>query len=184
MELGRIKHSHQRRKMADLRRRLPGNEDAHSTTTQTRDASVFKAPNVPRFIDDDISAIGRWYIADSTSICSSDPRGDAHHLWGFALRELAKSDATLFECVALLILQKKRTISATFDKVVYLDHKQRVYQSISKALMIADSNVSAATALTMTLLSFVEVQEGNFRNAIAHINAFAAMDFIRHLNEV
>jgi hypothetical protein len=100
------------------------------------------------------------------------------------LWELAKSDAVLFECVALLTLQKKQTIGAIFDKVVYLDHKQRVYQSISKALIAGDSNVSASTALTMTLLSFVEVQEGNFRNAIAHINAVIAMDSIRHINEV
>jgi hypothetical protein len=97
---------------------------------------------------------------------------------------MVKSDATLFECVALLTLQKKRTINATFDKVVYLGHKQRVYQSISKTLIDDSSNVSAATALTMTLLSFVEVQEGNFRNALAHINAVAAMDFVRRLDEV
>jgi hypothetical protein len=170
--------------MAKMCQRLPGNEDAHSATAQTRDASVSRAPNVARLIDDDISAIGIWYIADSTSICPSDSRGDAHHRWGLALWELAKSDAVLFECVALLTLQKKQTIGAIFDKVVYLDHKQRVYQSISKALIAGDSNVSASTALTMTLLSFVEVQEGNFRNAIAHINAVVAMDSIRHLNEV
>jgi hypothetical protein len=162
----------------------PWSKDVSSTTIQTRDPGMILAPNVPRLIDDDISAIGKWYIAGSTKLGPLDPRGDAHRLWGLALWEMAKSDATLFECVALLTLQKKRSIGATFDKVVYLGHKQRVYQSISKTLIDGGSNFSAATALTMTLLSFVEVQEGNFRNALAHINAVAAMDFVRRLDEV
>jgi hypothetical protein len=39
---------------------------------------------------------------------------------------------------------------------VYLDHKQKVYQGLSKTLMADRTNVSGATALTMTLLSFVD----------------------------
>lgn len=36
----------------------------------------------------------------------------------------------------------------------------------------------------MTLLSFVEVLEGRYSNAQFHVNAVAAMDFVRHLDAV
>lgn len=185
MEYGRIEHLHQEPRAASLcMSEQSGNEASHYATSETRYGDVVKTPNVPRLMDDSISAIGTWYLADSANIHSLDSRGDAHTLWGLALWNLAMTDATLFECVALLTLQKKRTIATTYDKVVYLDHKQKVYQGLSKALSADRNSVSGGTALTMTLLSFVEVQEGNFDNARSHIHAVAAMDFVRSLNEV
>jgi hypothetical protein len=186
MECGRIEHLYQKPEAAGKGVPVPEEErDGHQLeTSRPRRENGVKTPNVPRLMDDSISAIGTWYLAESANIHPSDSRGDAHHLWGLALWDLAITDATLFECVALLTLQKKRAIATTYDKVVYLDHKQKVYQGISKALSADRNSVSGGTALTMTLLSFVEVQEGNFDNARSHIHAVAAMDFIRHLDEV
>ncbi|KAM0705882.1 hypothetical protein Q7P35_007242 [Cladosporium inversicolor] len=186
MEFARTEHLHQKHRTAG--ESVPVQEEnargRHYATLEFTRGDVLKTPNVPQLIDDNISAIGRLYLAESASVHHLDSRGDAHHLWGLALWDLAMADATLFECVALLTLQKKRSIATAYNKVVYLDHKQKVYQGLSEALMADRANVSGATALTMTLLSFVEVLEGNFDTARSHIDAVAAMNFIPNLNEV
>ena len=185
MQCGIIEHLAQEHRSTGICiRAQDGDDEGHNDNLEPRPGDMVKTPNVSRLLDDDISTIGTWYLAESASIHLFDSRSDAHHLWGLALWDLAMADATLFECVALLTLQKKRAIATVYDKVVYLNHKQRVYQALSKKLMVDRVNVSAATALTMTLLAFVEVLEGNFDNARAHIRAVAAMDFVRHLNDV
>lgn len=156
----------------------------HEESRTTRDANTVVTPYIPRLIDDDISSTGRWYLADTANIHPLDPRADALRLWGLALWDHAKADATLFECVALLTLQKKRTIATTFDRIRFLDHKQRVYESLSRTVESSEINNPGTTALVMTLLSFVEVLEGKFGNAQCHVKAVAAMDFIRNLDEV
>jgi len=142
-----------------------------------------QALHLPVPINDDFSIIGNWYLADSTSIQASDPRGDVHRLWGLALWEMARSDATLFRCVALLTLHKKRFVASKFDKVLYLDHKQHVYSSLCKAVTSSGGNVAGNTALAIALLAFAEVQEGNFEDAQRHISAVAAMDCVTQLDE-
>lgn len=126
MDLKQIGHPDQRHGLAKMYLPSTWSEaDADCTTMRIQNIWTDLAPKVPRLVDDDISAIGAWYLADTTSIQSQDTRRDAHRLWGLDFWEMAKADATLFDCVALLTLQKKRTIAATFDKVVYLDHKQK-----------------------------------------------------------
>ena len=161
-----------------------GVEESHCTAIESKKGDEVMTWKIPPLMEDDISAIGAWYLAESVSVHPLDSRRDAHHLWGLALWDLAIADATLFGCVALLTLQKKRTIATAYNRVVYLDYKQKVYQGLSKALKTNGSKIHGGTALTMTLLSFVEVLEGNFGNARSHIHAVAAMDFVRHLNEV
>jgi len=185
MEHGQTEHLHQKHRAAGKGIPVQDEDDeCYDTALTFRNGCVAKTPNVPRLMDDNISAIGTWYLAESASVHPLDPHEDAHRLWGLALWELAIADATLFDCVALLTLQKKRSIATAYNKVMYLDHKQKVYQGLSKALVANRASVSGTTALTMTLLSFVEVVEGHFDTARSHINAVAAMDFIRNLNEV
>jgi hypothetical protein len=140
--------------------------------------------NVPFPINDDFSIIGNWYLADSTNVQASDPRAEVHRLWGLALWDMAKSDATLFGCVALLTLHKRQSIASRFDKVLYLDHKQQVYESLCKPVASSGGNVAGNTALAIALLAFAEVREGNFEVGRKHINAVAAMDCIYQLDEV
>ena len=185
MEYPRIEHLHQKHRAAGSGSPVQRKHgEGYHETLESQPGDVAMIPNVPRLMDDSISAIGTWYLAESASVHPQDQHVDAHHLWGLALWELAIADATLFDCVALLTLQKKRSIATTYNKIVYLDHKQNVYQGLSRALMANRANASGTTALTMTLLSFVEVLEGNFDTARSHINAVAAMDFVRNLNEV
>jgi hypothetical protein len=135
-------------------------------------------------INDDFSIIGNWYLADSTNVQASDPRAEVHRLWGLALWDMAKSDTTLFGCVALLTLHKRWSIASIFDKVLYLDHKQQVYESLCRSVASSGGNVAGNTALAIALLAFAEVREGNFEVARKHINAVAAMDCIYQLDEV
>lgn len=143
-----------------------------------------QASNVPISIDDNLSTIGNWYLAEFVNIQTSDPRAEVHRLWGLALWDTAKSDATLFGCVALLTPHKKRSIASRFDKVLYLDHKQRVYESLCQTVASSGGNVAGITALAIALLAFAEVQEGNFQDARRHINAVAVMDCVCRLDEV
>lgn len=199
-------HTTQRRL---IRRAVPGSRRTHhlreSTTSvsQTRpsisiprksgrirsrasnnEAIDEQVSHLPVPIDDDFSIIGNWYLAGSTNIQASDPRGEVHRLWGLALWEMARSDATLFRCVALLTLHKKRFIGSRFDKVLYLDHKQHVYESLCQTVVSSRGNVAGNTALAIALLAFAEVQEGNFEDARRHINAVAMMDCVCQLDEV
>lgn len=134
--------------------------------------------------NDDFSIIGNWYLADSTNVQASDPRAEVHRLWGLALWDMAKSDMTLFGCVALLTLHKRQSIASRFDKVLYLDHKQQVYESLCKSVASSGGNVAGNIALAIALLAFAEVREGNFEVARKHINAIATMDCIYQLDEV
>jgi hypothetical protein len=140
-------------------------------------------PNVPFPINDGFSIIGNWYLADSTSVQAPDPRAEVHRLWGLALWGMARSDATLFGCVALLSLHKRWSIASRFDKVLYLDHKQQVYESLCKSVALSGGNVAGNTALAIALLAFAEVREGNFEVARKHISAVTGLrqHFVRSL---
>jgi hypothetical protein len=81
-------------------------------------------------------------------------------------------------------LHKKRVIASTLDTVPYLEYKQDVYRSLCDTIRSNGSNVSAMTALSVTLLSFVEVLEGNFDHASSHVEAVAAMRCLERLGEV
>jgi hypothetical protein len=142
-----------------------------------------QALHVPVPIEDNFSIIGNWYLADSTNLQAADPRVEVHRLWGLALWDMAKSDATLFGCIALLTLHKRRSIASRFDKVLYLDHKQQVYESLCKSVASSAVNVAGNTVLAIALLSFAEVQEGNFADARRHINAVAVMNCVCQLDE-
>jgi hypothetical protein len=143
-----------------------------------------QALHVPVPIEDNFSIIGNWYLAESTNVQASDPRAEVHRLWGLALWEMAKSDATLFGCVVLLTLHKRWSIASRFDKILYLDHKQRVYENICHSLASSGGIVAGNMALAIALLAFAEVREGNFANGQRHINAIAAMDCVCQLDEV
>jgi hypothetical protein len=140
-------------------------------------------PDVPFPIDDDFSTIGNWYLAESTNVQASDPRAEVHRLWGLALWDMAKSDATLFGCVVLLTLHKRWSIASRFDKVLYLDRKQHVYENLCKSVASSGGNVAGNMALAIALLAFAEVREGNFADGQRHINAIAAMDCVCQLDE-
>jgi hypothetical protein len=150
----------------------------------THAASNEQIPDVPFPINDDFSVIGNWYLADSTNVQASDPRAEVHRLWGLALWDMAKSDATLFGCVAMLTLHKRQSIASRFDKVLYLDHKQHVYESLCKSVASSGGNVAGNMALAIALLAFAEVREGNFADGRRHIHAIAAMDCVCQLDEV
>jgi hypothetical protein len=150
----------------------------------THAASNEQIPDVPFPINDDFSVIGNWYLADSTDIPASDPRAEVHRLWGLALWDMAKSDATLFGCVAMLTLHKRQSIASRFDKVLYLDHKQHVYENLCKSVASSGGNIASNMALAIALLAFAEVREGNFADGRRHIRAIAAMDCVCQLDEV
>jgi hypothetical protein len=141
-------------------------------------------PHVPFPINDNFSMIGSWYLADSTNVHASDPRAEVHRIWGLALWEMARSDATLFGCVAMLTLHKRQSIASRFDKVLYLDHKQHVYESLCQSVASSGGNVAGNTALAIALLAFAEVREGNFEDARRHINAVAVLDCVCQLDDV
>jgi len=109
MQCGRIEHLAQEHRATGICFPVQdGDIEDYNENLESRSGGVVKTPNIARLLDDDISTIGTWYLAGSASIHLFDSRGDAHHLWGLALWDLAIADATLFECVALLTLQKKR----------------------------------------------------------------------------
>ena len=142
-----------------------------------------QTPTVFFPIEDDFSVIGNWYLADSTKVQASDPRAEVHRLWGLALWDMARSDATVFSCVAMLTLHKRRSIASRFDKVTYLDHKQRVYENLCRAVASSGGTVAGTTALSIALLAFAEMREGNSEEARRHINAVAVLDCVCQLDE-
>ena len=169
-----------------IRRRNPHRQGAarrvrHGTVKGFIDEQVLY---LPAPIKDNFSMIGNWYLADSTNVHASDPRAEVHRIWGLALWEMARSDATLFGCVAMLTLHKRQSIASRFDKVLYLDHKQHVYESLCKSVASSGGKVAGNTALAISLLAFAEVREGNFEDARRHINAVAVLDCVCQLDEV
>ena len=164
---------------AASRRVRPGATNATETLSEEQTALCVPAP-----IEDDFSIIANWYLADSTKVHASDPRAEVHRLWGLALWDMAKSDATIFRCVAMLTLHKRQSLASRFDKVLYLEHKQHVYESLCQAVKSSGDIVAGNTALAISLLSFAEVREGNFEDGRRHINAVASMDCVCQLDEV
>lgn len=183
MQPEHVVHTHQSRSVLGQQAAPVQKDGAFAATEEAGETGVVTTLDVPRLLHDDISAIGTWYLPGYADVCLPNSHGNPYDLWGFALWEMAKADAKLFGCAALLTLQKKRTIATTFDKVVYLDHKQTVYQSLCEQIRSDGTSGAGATALAMTLLSFIDVLEGKICDARSHINAVATMDCLHQLDE-
>jgi hypothetical protein len=177
---------------------------AHRPARHIQRAHETFASPVFRLLDDDISAIGTWYLQDSLpspsgSFLSSDKRGPTHNHWALAIWSQALQDPLLFKCLAVLTLHKKRTLAGTWDRVSYFQHKHDAYQLLRTQIeengavaassypprpssASPQSNSVVALAPVVCLISFIEVMEGRFEEAAMHIRSMATFGDVAALD--